>query len=272
MAFHVSPATRLSPGTADTLLIVKAMNALLLKKTCLWLFLLGILALFCWPAARRNSNIKAVENAIDRDWEISFDRTGSHPASLPSFVDSAAKTWFDWRYAATGGYDGSQPVKTRNRDSVYYERFQCLFRDPIEYINIGYPETFRGDNLGAALARFPELRFFGVFENEDTGPGESEWTALCRRLRALPRLEEIELGGSWITDAAIEPLGGHPNLRVVTILEGRLTPGCAKTFSTIPHLATLHIEWQRHDGDTWLTPEEERTMKAALPGVTLEVP
>lgn len=251
------------------------MNARFRNNTWLCLFLLGFLALLIWPAGRRISNIKAVQNAIDRDWEISFDQMGlpfGRPARLPSFLDSRAKAWFDWRYASTGGYDGTQPVKTRNRDVVYYERFRALFRGPIEVIDIGYPEGFRGDDLGLALARFPKLRRFCVFENEDTGPSESEWALLCRRLRALPQLEELELAGCWLSDSAIAPLAGHPRLRVVTILEGRLSPGCTKTFAAIPNLSRLHIEGQRYEGDTWLTPAEEKMMRAALPAVTVEVP
>jgi len=248
------------------------MNARFPKRACVSLFVLGFLWLFVLPAARRNSDIKAVEDAVDRDWEISFDQTDARPRRLPPFLDGWAEAWFDWRYADTYGYDGTQPVKTRNRGVVYHERFRCLFRGPIETINIGYPEKFRGDTLGAALARFPKLRFFAVVELEDTGLAESEWTLLCMRLRVLPQLEEIELAGPTLTNAAVAPLAGHPNLRVVTILDGRLSPGCIETFSTMPKLTTLHIEGQRYDGDTWLTPDEEAMMRGRLPSVTLEVP
>ena len=242
-----------------------------------WLCLLlvgGFLVLLVLAAERQFSDIKAVENAIDRDWEISFEQTAlpfNRPARLPSFLDSGAKAWFDWQFANTYGYSRPQPVKTRNRAIVYHERFRSLFRGPIEVIDIGYPEGFRGDELGAALARFPKLRRFCVMETDDPGPSEAEWTLLCRGLRALPQLEDIELGGAWLTDAAIAPLAGHPNLRDVTIQVGRLGPECTKTFATLPRLSRLLIGEQRYEGDTWLSPEEEKAMRAALPGVTVEV-
>lgn len=249
----------------------------LMTRKAWWRFLpVAALALLGLPAAKRLGDILAVENAVARDWEMSIGWGGTsspdgRPTMLPAFVDAAAKAWFDWRYAATFGYDGSQPVKTRNRGLVYHERFRALFRGPIEEIHIGYPESFRGD-LGAALARFPRLRRFSIIENEDSGPTEADWTLLCARLRTLPNLEEIELGGSWITDAAITPLSGHPTLRSITISEGRLTSECAKTFTAIPLLAALHFEGQRYTGDTWLSPEAEKTLRASLPTVTVTLP
>jgi hypothetical protein len=235
------------------------------------LLLVAFFAPLIWFAVQRNSDIKAVENAIDRDWELVFDQTGAPPAALPSFVDSAAKKWFDWRYADSFGYDGYEPVKTRNRADVYHERFRCLFRGPIEEIIIGYPEKFRGDALGAALARFPRLRYFCVEELDEKGLTESDWTLLCRRLRDLPQLEEVELGGPTLTNAALAPLAGHPKLRIVTIQDGRFTHECARTFSAIPHLTKLSIEGQSSEGNTWLAPDDEKTMRARLPGVFLEV-
>ena len=187
---------------------------------------------------------------------------------LPARIDSMADNLIVRLFDQTRGYDGTQPAKTRNRDIVYQERFRALFRGPIQEIDVYYFEAFHGD-LGAAFARFPSLRRVEVFDNFPTEP---EWTHLCAKLRELPRLEEIELGGAWITDAAIAPLAGHPNLRTVTIEYGRLTDGCTKTFATMPRLSKLRIGEQIYPGDAWLSPEQTAAMTAALPSVTVEAP
>jgi hypothetical protein len=87
----------------------------------------------------------------------------------------------------------------------------------------------------------------------------------------LPRLQELELGGEWLTAAAIAPLAGHPQLRSITISYGRLTEGCTKTFASIPHLAELHIGEQIYEGDVWLSPASRTAMRTALPNVDLEL-
>ena len=235
--------------------------------------MIGVLALLLWSPVQTAIDVAAVQNAVQRDWEISFGYSSGQgkPAGLPASLDSAANSLFGRVFAGTKGYNGTQPTKTRNRDIVSHERFRALFRGQIRDIHIYYFEAFRGD-LGAVLARFPELRRVTVFENEPNSPTESQWTLLASRLRALPRLEEIELGGAWVTDAAIAPLAGHPGLRVVTILDGRLSPECTKIFVTMPRLSKLHIEGQRYEGDTWLAPTDEKMLRTALPRVTIEVP
>jgi hypothetical protein len=211
---------------------------------------------------------------VQRDWEINFfDSAGptAVPAMLPDKLDLMADDLFTRLYGETQGYAGSQPAKTRNRDSVMMDRFHAFFRGPIEQIDVYYFEKFHGD-LGAALARFPVLRRVTVFDDEEDGPTESEWTLLCTRLRALPQLETLRLGGDYLTNESIAPLAGHPQLRSIIIREGRLTAACAKTFASIPHLSQLHIEQEATGSKTWLSPEGRKAMIAALPHVNLELP
>jgi hypothetical protein len=246
------------------------MRALFTKwKTWACLCLVAVLTLLLWRPVQQARNVAAVQNCLQRGWEVTFGTEGC-PASLPKFIDSAADDFFSRIFVATRGYDGSQPAPTRNRDIIYQERFRALFRDPIDEIHIYDPEAFRGD-LGAALARFPRLRRASVFESESL-PTEAEWTRLCMWLRSFPHLEEIELGGAWVTDAAIAPLAKHPQLHTISIAGGRLTAECTKTFASMPHLTRLHIEGQIPEDENWLSPDERKAMSAALPAVTIEFP
>lgn len=247
-----------------------------LQKTRAWMrpLLLASLIYLLWMAGQRISAVMAVQNAVNRDWEISFgygwSGTTGKPVGLPHFVDAAVSAWFERRYAHTAGYDGSLPAKSRNRSTVYFERFRSLFRGPIHEIHVYYPETIPGD-LGAALARFRGLRHVTVKETDDTVT-EPDWKRLCTRLREFPNLEEIELLGPWLTDDAISPLAGHPRLRVIHISMGRLSVKCKETFATIPRLALLHIEQESFDDDEWISPLGEEELRVTLPHVAIELP
>jgi hypothetical protein len=236
----------------------------------------AILVFLAWLAVDRVLAVAAVQNAVDRDWEISFwDESPSGtdiPIALPRSFDDTAQAWFDKRYANTLGYDGTVPPKTRNRAVPYFERFRALFRGPMHDIHIYYPESIDGDALGKALARFPSLRNFTVEETGADRSKEADWKSLCRRLRLMPQLEVVELGGDRLADAAIEGLQGHPRIRSVTIVDGRLTGKCADIFASLPQLKYLHIEGQATESDQWLTPELRAAIIAKLPGVTVELP
>jgi hypothetical protein len=237
-------------------------------------FLTATLALLLWVPIKTALDVAAVQNAVQRDWEISFwspSAPSIKPAVLPASLNAEANDFFARIFASTRGYDGSQPTKTRNRDIVARERFHALFRGSIQDVHIYYFEAFRGD-LGAALARFPDLRRVTVIDNEQDLPTESEWTLLCTRLRTIPHLEEIEIGGAWVTDAAIAPLAGHPALHTLSISFGRLTASCATTFTSLPRLSKLNIGEQIHDGDDWLSPASQAAMSATLPQVSIDFP
>jgi hypothetical protein len=182
-------------------------------------------------------------------------------------VENTLQRVFD----STRGYDGSGPAVKFNRDDIHLERFYGMFRNPIDFIGIYYPEHFRANELGAALARFPHLRKFEIVENEQLGPTEADWTSLCVHLRALPKLEEIELGGYNLTDAALAPLAGHPGLQRIMITFGDITPACTGTFTRIPHLRVISLGTRY--GDAMFFKQGERdAITQALPGVKLEFP
>lgn len=249
----------------------------LLRRPKAWIILLtlAILSLLLYLPIKNVLDVAAVQNAVDRDWEISFidaSRLPSGmPAMLPASLDDKADDVLEYFYGDTDGYSGRESAKTRNRTIVYRDRFRAFFQGSIEEINVYYFQKFHGD-LGAAFARFSHLRRVAVEENEQNLPTVAEWTHLCTRLRELPNLESIEIGGAWITDAALAPLAGHPHLRSLTITHGRLTEACTETFATIPNLATLHIEDQIYEGEAWLPFEKRAAIIVALPGVTVELP
>lgn len=243
------------------------MRTPILKRN-IWVFVIlgASFALLLCIEMKTAFDVAAVQNAVQRDWEISFGPISQprKPPMLPEFIDAEVWDYLFRHYPEPA--DPNAPAKARNRNEVTYARFLSLFRGPIREIHIYECEAFCGD-LGAALARFPNLRCVTVFDDSIT---ESEWTFFCKRLRALPRLEEIGLGGSWVTDAAIAPLATHPRLYTVSIDHGRLTTGGAKTFASIPHLTKLHIK--ESDEDVRLSVADRASMSLALPGVSIDFP
>jgi hypothetical protein len=232
----------------------------------------AVLLVLLFLSIQRIMDVAAVQNSVRRDFEIGFGQSDSiRPPVLPKLLDDAAESILTRLFKDRLSYNRDWPPHSTVRQIIYQERFRALFRGPIRELHVYYCEAFTGD-LGAALSRFPNLRSVTVFENEPDVPTEADMALLCKRLRTFPHLEELELGGSWVTDAAIAPLAGHPKLKSVTISYGRLTAGCVKTFSSIPHLTELHIGEQIYDGAAWLSPEDQRAMSAALPGVTIEFP
>jgi len=244
------------------------------RKTWVGTFLFTMLALVLWIPVQRVFDVAAVQNAVQRDWEISFGyplRTGADkPEWLPATVDDRAYDFLFEHFERKSPGEGGRSAQRENRNVIYWERFRVLFREPIREIHVYDFEAFRGD-LGAALARFPHLRRVTVFTMEES-PAESEWTLLCTRLRTLPELEEIEIGGYWLTDAAIAPLAGHPQLRSITIPYARLTVGSAPTFASMPRLSKLHFDEQVEEEDASLLHENQAAMSAALPAVRIDFP
>jgi hypothetical protein len=234
------------------------------------IIVLGIIALLIWVPVQRVLDIAAVQNSVQRDWEMSFNSPNMKPDMLPSFLDSWADSLFKRIFKDTVGANGTEPAQTRNRDIIYQERFRSLFRGPIRDFRIYEFLEFHGD-LGSELARFQNLRRVMVENNDYSNlPTESEWTLLCTRLRTLPHLEEVTLGGVSVTDAAIAPLAGHPELQTIEISSGHLTLESNKTFASMPRLSKLVIGRHVMYREVWLRPENQAMQRAALPAVSIE--
>jgi hypothetical protein len=86
----------------------------------------------------------------------------------------------------------------------------------------------------------------------------------------LPDLEELEIGGAWLTNRAIAPLSGHPGLRLLSVGYGRLTPACTATLATMPRLATVRIDHWAPEEEIWLLSANQKSVQTALPAVRIE--
>jgi hypothetical protein len=237
-------------------------------KARFWTLFATVLVALILSRIPRVREVVAIQDALQRKYEISFWSDNipgaDRPSLLPVALDTAAAGCFDKLFARTYG--------STNYQIVYHERFRALFRGPLRDVHIYYPEAFQGDKLGAALLRLPELRHLTVKEVDPSRPTEADWKLLFTRLRSAPNLETLDIGGDRITEDALTPLAGHPHLQSITIEYSRLTPACARLFSSMPRLKLLHIDETVYDGDSWLTPAQAQAMAAALPGVTLELP
>ena len=239
-------------------------------KTWLALLVVAVVTLLLWPPIQRVIAVAALQNSFQLGWEISFD-SPTAPSSPPSFIESKVDDLLDRMFEDTEGYSRAVPALARNRNVIYQERYRAFFRVPIREVHIHFMEGLRGD-LGAALARFPGLRRVTVEDVFAKVPTEAEWRLLCTHLRSLPDLEEVELGGTWITDASIAPLSGHPRLEKVTIGYGPITLKCAETFARMPRLTKLEFGWIIIDGDESKTRESQKAMSASMPGVSIKFP
>lgn len=238
--------------------------------TAVLLTVLAILGVLLWRPIQQARNVAAVQNSVQRDWEIDFGSQSTPPA-MPRSLDSAAESLLGNLFKKVHGYNTGMSSHTQNREYIYQERFRGLFRDPIEFIGIYYAEDIT-DDLGAALWRFPQLRRFIYDDNEDPLPAEATWIRLCTWIRAMPKLDQIELGGGQLTDAAIAPLAGHPGLRKISINYGHLSWRCVATFATMPNLKKLYIEPQITGDNVGFSYSEIDAIMTALPNVDVDLP
>ena len=113
-----------------------------LLKPKMWaaLFAIAVLGLLLWPHIHQVLAVAAVQNSLQRAWEINFG-SGNTPPGLPVSVDSAVDDLLGRIFANTGGYDGTQPAPTRNRHIIHHssEEFNlaCALRQPISsFVNL----------------------------------------------------------------------------------------------------------------------------------------
>lgn len=219
-----------------------------------------VLLLCCVPLGWRYYRVAAVQNALNRDYEIIFG-SAERPAAMPKVLDDNLQKFLK---------DKRGTWNRMNPDIIYGERVRAMFRGNVTEIQIYYHEGIRGD-LGAALLRFPDLKKLTVFE---TDSHLADYKLLCQRIRQLPDLEEIELGGSQLTSDDIAPLAGHPKLRELIISNGGLlTTDVLDTLKDLPALKVLRVEGIYGFGEKeWASPALLARFRAALPGVAVKLP
>jgi len=217
--------------------------------------------LLCWSlAAWRYYRIAAVQDALSRDYEISFGRE-PRPFGMPEALDNAVR-----RYLGGKG----ETWKRSNPEIVYGERVRGIFRGSIKEMGIYYHEGFSNE-LGTALLRFPELKRLAISE---TDPHKGDYKLLCEDIRRLRNLEELELGGAQINDDAIGALAGHPKLEKLNVSYSVfLTPDVLLTLKSLPKLGTLEIGDVYGPGEkAWRSPEVLARFREQLPGVKVTLP
>lgn len=219
-----------------------------IKLALLFVLFAGLGALL-WGPIQQARSVAAVQDSLE-SWHVTFQN--EEPVEWMSYsVDRAAYRLID-----------RLGLRTPDRGTEdYHERFRSLLRGPIENIEIYDPVRIRGD-LGAALARFPRLRQLRMVD-DGYDVTDADWTKLCRSLRQLPGLEELQLSSSNLTDAAIAPLAGHPRLRIFSFRIHRLTPSSLSTFASLPSLKSLYLGSE-------FDPKETQAFIAALPSVQVE--
>jgi hypothetical protein len=232
------------------------------RKRSRWLIFatLAVLLLICVPFGWRYYRVAAVQDALVRDYEITFG-SGERPSAMPKVLDENLEKFLV----------GKRGIWNRvNPDIIYGERVRAMFRGNITEIHIYYHEGFRGD-LGAALLRFPELKKLTVSE---TDSHLADYKLLCLRIRELPELEEMELGGAHITSDALLPLAGHPKLRKLNISYSvLLTTDVLETLEELPALKILEVgKIHGPDEKEWESPALLARFREALPGVTVTLP
>ncbi len=138
---------------------------------------------------------------------------------------------------------------------------------PVEEFEVFYFEGLHGD-LGRELQRFPHLKKVSIFENMDGQPSETEWQKLIGWIRQMPDLEELDIGGERLTDAALASIAGHPLLRVLTVDQGRLTRRSLATFQSLPMLRQLSID-DNYQANLVELPLELDDIQIAMPAVSV---
>ncbi len=221
----------------------------------------AIVGLLAW---RRIANVAALQDSLERDWEINFNG-GTRPWAWPEFVDEAADSFI--RRLIGPERDPLFFREKGNRTEVWDDRLRTLFKGRITDIEIYYPGRLTGD-LGSALARFPALRRLAIRNPDFTA---SEWSYVFAGLQHLSHLEELEIGGEELRDTTIEPLANQPSLRKITIERGKLGNYCGQTFARLPKLSELVFESDSiddgHDPHEAPFPEIQKLIREDLPNV-----
>lgn len=192
---------------------------------------------FC---GRRMADVAALQDSVQRDWQIGFNGSEHRPDAMPVFLDDWVMTFANW-YAEPDHpiyeFYAAKPV----RDGVLHDRIRSIFRGRITEIDLIYPEQLRGD-LGMALKRFPHLRRLRI---EQPFFSRADWECVLRGLHELPNLEELELSASHdeypLVNATLADLSGQPTLRKIYIYDGYLNGDCAQYLRGIPKLTDVRI-------------------------------
>ena len=225
-----------------------------IRRTALILGIMLVVGIFV-RCAIRWSEVAAVQNSLQRNWEINFN-SGGRPRFLPAFADNLAADALMKIYKADVG--------GRNRGSVYRDRFQSLFRGPIRNLEIYGPDVF-DEHLATAISRFGQLEHFGLRDDSGNGSTEEAWESLLQSAARLPKLTELEISGGLLTSRALRKLDGASKLKKLTV-EGALDGTCLDGIANLRELRELEItSWENDEGDA--TGFSSASLAAFLPAL-----
>ncbi|MEO8351267.1 MAG: hypothetical protein ABI680_06010 [Chthoniobacteraceae bacterium] len=228
------------------------------------LILFVIVAVTGGWGVRRVAKVAAIQDALERDWEINFN-DGALPSALPTSVDCAAENAIIWMLGPPR--ETLYFAEKANRETIWQERFRALFRGRITVMEIYYPGRMR-DDLGSALAQFPNLRHLEIHKPDFS---DNDWPGVFAGLHRLHQLEELEIGSYELRDSSIRGLANQQSVRQVSITIGKLSTECVETFRRLPRLTKLTfgstVLDDGHDENGPPLRETQNLIRKALPGV-----
>ncbi len=206
-------------------------------KPIRWIALLIALLVIAVAAvlAPRWLAVAAVQNACQRNWEITFGDE-EKPAVVPAWLDELVLKAID-RICAKD--------PTPRRYIVYRERYRATFRGKITHLGIYSPEVL-DLSIRSAMGRFPHLRSLEVEISVDLPPNDPGTHAFFEAAGGLANLETLEISLSLLRPELFDHLRPSESLKEIEI-EARFadfdspTSEICVSLSQIPSLERIEI-------------------------------
>ena len=202
----------------------------IIRRTALILGIVLVVGIFVRCVVRWNE-VAAVQDSLQGDWQINYN-TPFRPQYLPVFADKLAERILRKMY--------KDDLGNRNRETVYRDRFQCLFRGSLRRLDIFNAEDLH-DNFGPAISHLRQLEALVIREDDGARLTKEHWQAAFRAIAHHPILRELDVGGERITSETLSALAGALKLEKLTIVYARLNPEFLATLPPLPTLKELHI-------------------------------
>ncbi len=115
------------------------------------------------------------------------------------------------------------------------------------------------------LVRFDRLEALSFATDQAT---TRQWGDILRSLAKFPMLRELNIEGKGLTNEILSALAGAPRLEALSVY-GTVDAGCAPSLETLPALKRLAISDMRNGGHRGLPEESLKTLRDALPSVSV---
>lgn len=97
-------------------------------------------------------------------------------------------------------------------------------------------DTLFDDDGAALLARFPELRSLSLDETYITGGGGQHIA------KAVPRLDDLSLDGTWVDNAALTEIAKLPHLETLNVLDCPIDDAGVASLAGAPNLGHVSLD------------------------------